>query len=106
VKRTPKAGILLVKAEPRLTRDQRAELQRKLRKSVIKQSPDSLLIPMLMFGRRVAAEEYLLRYKDACKREGRRYRRSDAISAAAKRFGLDENQLANWLNRSKRARGG
>jgi hypothetical protein len=108
VKRAPKAGILLVKAEPRLTRRQANELQRKLRRSVWAQSDDGI-IPLLLFGRRSALEQaadYVLRYRDECERAGRIYRRKDAISVAAKRCGLKEGRFANWLNRSKRARGG
>lgn len=104
--RKPQTGIMLVKRVPTTTREQKAELQRKLRRSVLAQSDDGLAIPMLMFGSRVAAAEYVRRYRAACEREGRKYVRRHAISAAAKRFGLDENKLTNWLNRSKRARGG
>jgi hypothetical protein len=73
-----------------------------LRKHIISQSPDNLFFAEILYGPRVGAEEYLRRYKAACKRDGRRYRREDAITEAAKYFGLDGVKLTNWLNRSKK----
>jgi len=76
-----------------------------LRKLVLAQSSDDLLLSDILYGPRIAAEEYVLRYKAACKRDGHKYVREEAISKAAKHVGLDVDKLTNWLNRSKQVRG-
>ena len=42
------------------------------------------------------------RRKEECKKNGYKYRRDDAINAAADSVGLGRDALRNWMNRSRR----
>jgi hypothetical protein len=63
-----------------------------------------LAMVWLMFGSRIAAEEWVRRYKAKCEADGTKYVRSDAIEHAAKLFNMDPRSLSNWMRRSKRSR--
>jgi hypothetical protein len=58
----------------------------------------------LMFGPRLAAEEWMRRSKEWCKENNRIYVRKQALEAAAKYYRVDEDELDNWLRRSKHRR--
>jgi hypothetical protein len=61
-----------------------------------------LFLVQLMFGSLTAADEYVKRYKAACKKAGVKYDREVAMEKAAKLFRVDLQRLGNWLGRANR----
>jgi hypothetical protein len=59
---------------------------------------------LMIFGPRVCAREIIRRHRIECAQADRKYDREYAIDQAAEMVGFDREKLANWLNRSKRAR--
>jgi hypothetical protein len=57
-----------------------------------------------IFGPYHWGAELVRRRKEECKKNGDKYRRDDAINAAADSVGLGRDALRNWMNRSRRDR--
>jgi len=70
----------------------------------IVRSQRNLWMVLLLFGPRVAAEEFVRRAKERCRSNGTKYNRAEAISQAARMFHIDEGALINWMNRAKQRR--
>jgi hypothetical protein len=83
---------------PKITHPIEPELAQK----IIRQMP--VIFITGLFSRRAGAEEWMRRYKHACRSGGYKYDRKSALTEAADIMGLDESKLDNWLRRSKRSR--
>jgi hypothetical protein len=96
--KTPQGGMYIISPPGKKPRSL-SELGPELAQKMIRQhnGRDALRI----FGPYHWGEELVRRYRDECKKSGRRYRREDAINDAADRVRLDRDRLTNWMNRSK-----
>ena len=57
-----------------------------------------------MFGPYYTAEEVVRRYREECEQAGCKFERDYVIGEAAKKVGLPEDKLRNWLLRSRKIR--
>jgi hypothetical protein len=91
---------------PKLRHPIAPALARKMiRQHALTRSYLNIIFAKSLFGWRICAEELMRRYKQACERAGCRYHREDAISEAARLLGMNYEQVAGWISRSRKKRG-